>query len=272
MIDISIVIVTYNSAKQIATLLSSIAKSADKLSKEIIIIDNASSDQTLKKIKEHKLKLKLVEGKTNQGFSKSVNQAIKLSTGNYILLLNPDTKLLPSSIALLYEFAITHPALGAVCPRLLNMNKKPQASVYKFPTIINAILRYFFGFKTFYDKYLPKTTTKIDVGIMAAMLIPKSVLEKVGLLDERFFLYYEDIEFCARLKKFKFPVYYYPKAKVMHVHGASGNFKSHHQSPLLKSAHIYHGRLYSDLLNLTLFIGQKWQKILKLISLPFHRS
>ncbi|OQA82547.1 MAG: N-acetylglucosaminyl-diphospho-decaprenol L-rhamnosyltransferase [Microgenomates group bacterium ADurb.Bin238] len=98
---------------------------------------------------------------------------------------------------------------------------------------------------------------------MAAMLIPRSTIDTVGVLDERFFLYYEDIEFCRRLKKHRLPLYYLPQAKVKHAHGASGHFRSHLDSPLLKSAQIYHGRVYSTLLNLTLLLGQKWQKFIR---------
>jgi GT2 family glycosyltransferase len=98
---------------------------------------------------------------------------------------------------------------------------------------------------------------------MAALLVPKSVINQVGGLDERFFLYYEDIEFCRRLHQHNLPVYYLPKAKVKHIHGASGNFGSHLKSPLLKSAQTYYGPTYSAILNIVLWIGHKWQVILR---------
>ena len=98
---------------------------------------------------------------------------------------------------------------------------------------------------------------------MAAFLIPRSTINEVGSLDERFFLYYEDVEYCRRLHIHNLPVYYLPDAKVKHIHGASGNFVFHLKSPLLASAKIYYGSLYSAILNLVLWIGHKWQVILR---------
>lgn len=267
-VDLSIIIVTYNSEPQIGRLLDSIQKSKDKLYKEVIIIDNASQDKSREVIKKHPLKTIFIASSNNVGFSKSVNQGIKKSLGKYILLLNPDTVLKTNTLQKLFEFAEATPQLGAVAPALLDPDGKPQASVFKFPNIFNAILRYFFNQKEAYGKYLPTASpagslpAAVDVAIMAAFLIPKVVLEKVGLLDERYFMYYEDIEFCRQLKKNQLSVYYLPSAKVNHVHGASGKFTSHAASPLLKSAQTYHGKLYSDLLNLVLNLGQKYQKLL----------
>jgi len=109
----------------------------------------------------------------------------------------------------------------------------------------------------------------VQVAVMAAILIPRTTIEKVGLLDERFFLYYEDIEYCARLKKSKLLIYYLLDAKIKHVHGASGKFASHLCSPLAKSAQIYYGKTYSQILNSVLWLGQKYQLVL---SKFFYRS
>lgn len=260
-IDLSLIVVTYNSADNIGQLLSSIKKSTDKLAKEVVIVDNASSDDTVKVISQHPYKAKLIKSTQNKGFAKAVNQAIKSSRGKYVMLINPDTALVGKCLDTLYTFAEKTTPLGAVAPRLLNFDNKPQASIYHFPTITNAFLKYFLGFNNRYGKYLPSKTQKVEVAIMAAFLIPRTTLEKVGLLDERFFLYYEDIEFCKRLWKKRLPIYYLHSAKVKHISGASGHFKSHLESPLLKSAQIYHGRVYSKLLNLVLLIGQKYQRL-----------
>lgn len=262
--DLSIIIVTYNSSQHIAPLLNSIKKSPDRLKKEVIVVDNASGDNSAKLAQAHPLKPKVISSKTNHGFSKAVNLAIKASSGQHLLLLNPDTRLVGNCIRFLYNFAVKTSPLGAVSPRLLGLNGRPQASVFRFPTILNAIRHYFFNCQNCFGKYLPPNkTTKVDVAVMAAMLIPRSTIDAVGVLDERFFLYYEDIEFCRRLKKHRLPLYYFPKAKVKHAHGASGHFRSHLDSPLLKSAQTYHGQPYSALLNFTLLLGQKWQKFIR---------
>jgi len=260
--DLSLIIVTYNSASHITGLLDSIKKSKDKLKKEIIIIDNASADNSADLASKHSLKPTVIRSKSNLGFSKAINQGIKKSTGDYLMLLNPDTRLVGNCLSALYQFAQKTRPLGAVAPRLQDLNGKPQPSVFRFPTLLNAFRQYFLGHKNRFGKYLPPNkTTTVDVAVMAAFLLPRTTIKTVGLLDERFFLYYEDIEFCKRLKKASLPIYYYPAAKVKHAHGASGHFKSHLDSPLLKSAQIYHGETYSNLLNLTLLLGQKWQKI-----------
>lgn len=262
--DLSIIIVSYNSANHLPGLLSSIKSSKDKLRKEVVVVDNASSDDSIKVAKAHPLKPKVIVSNQNQGFSKGVNLAMKHSSGKYILLLNPDTRVIGDAINKLYSFALTKNNLGAVVPRLLNSDGKPQASVYKLPTILNAIKKDFLGIKNSFGKYLPSNSTQIvEVAVMAAFLTPRSTYEQVGGLDERFFLYYEDVEYCRRLKNLNLPIYYLPSAKIKHAHGASGNFKAHLQSPLLASSHIYFGKFYSHLLNTTLWIGHKWQVILR---------
>jgi GT2 family glycosyltransferase len=262
--DLSIIIVTYNSEKEISVLLNSIKKSKDKLIKEIIIIDNFSQDETLIMLKKYQYQIQLIESKTNLGFSKAVNLGIKKSRGEYLLLLNPDTQVKIGCLDKLVQFAKESKPLGAVVPRLINPDGRPQASAFHFPSIFNAIRAYFFNQKEYYGKYLPPNKiNQLEVAVMAAFLIPRSTIEKVGLLSEKFFLYYEDIDYCRRLHQNKLPLCYLPTAKVIHVHGASGNFRSPQNSPLSKSARIYHGEIYFIVLNLVLQIGQKWQKLLK---------
>lgn len=263
-IDLSIIIITYNSEKHIVDLLNSIKKSKDKLNKETIIIDNFSQDETVKTLKKYQSQIQLIESKTNLGFSKTVNQAIKISNGKYIFLINPDTQIKSNCLEILFQFAEKTKPLGAIAPKLISSDGKPQASAFHFPSIINAIRAYFFNQKEYYGKYLPlNKISQLEVAVMAAFLIPKATIEKVGLLSEKYFLYYEDIDYCRRLKKTNLPLYYLPSAKVIHLHGASGHFKSHLDSPLAKSAIIYHGQIYFFFLNLILKLGQKWQKLIK---------
>jgi len=264
--DLSIITVGYKSEETIVPFLDSIKKSKDGLKKEIIVVDNYPADRGAELARKHSLKPTVLINTENVGFSKAINKGIKSAKGKYILIINPDTKIIGLALKTLFDFAEKHPVLGAVAPKLLYNDGKIQPSCYMFPTIGNAIKHYFFGCKNCFNKYYPgNRTTKVDVAVMAAFLVPKTTIDQVGGLDERFFLYYEDVEFCRRLAKYKLPVYYHPKAKVMHIHGASGSFTSHLSSPLAKSAEIYHGRLGSKFLNAVLFIGQKWQKILKKI-------
>jgi GT2 family glycosyltransferase len=259
--NISIITIPYKSEKHIGPLLDSIKKSKDGLTKQIIVIDNYGQDKSAQIAKKHPTKPIVLEPGENLGFAKAANLGLKKATGDYILLINPDTTLVGNSLKYLYDFASQTKPLGAVAPKLIFPNNKAQPSVMKFPNIWNAFKHYFLGCKDSFGKYLPKeSVAKVEVAVMAALLIPKEVIEKVGGLDERFFLYYEDVEFCKRLAKAKLPIYYLSKAKVRHVHGASASFVSHLKSPLAKSAKTYHGELGSFLLNSVLWAGQKWQK------------
>lgn len=264
MIELSIVIVTYNSEKQIGLLLDSIYKDRGNIYLEVIVVDNHSADASLPVAKNHKIKPDCIQMGSNSGYSAAVNKGFKNAKGEFFLILNPDTVVLKGTLKKLLDFAKNISPLGAVAPRLLNPDGKPQASVIKFPTITNAIKYYFFNCPNCFNKYLPGNRLQtVEVAVMAAFLIPKTTYDSVGGLDEKFFLYYEDVDYCHRLFLKKLPVYYLPTARIKHLHGASGHFKSHLSSPLLASAGLYHGILYSDVLNFILWAGQKWQKLIK---------
>jgi len=264
MIDLSIITATYNSEKNINLLLDSIYKERTKLTLEVIVVDNNSIDRSADLSEKHKLKPKVIRNKENLGFSKAVNRGLKEASGENILLLNPDTLPVGLAIKRLLDFAKAHPDMGAVAPALLNLDGAVQPSCFRFPTIWNAIRRDFFGCKNCFGKYYPgKRTTQVDIAVFAAFLTPIQVMKRIGGLDERYFLYYEDIEYCRQLKKLNLPVYFYPAPKVKHIHGASGNFASHLQSPLLASSKVYYGPLYARLLHAALWFGHKWQVILR---------
>ncbi|KKT40316.1 hypothetical protein A3K29_02890 [Candidatus Collierbacteria bacterium RIFOXYB2_FULL_46_14] len=263
-VELSIITVGYKSEDTIVPFLDSIQKNRDKITKEIIVVDNYPGDKGADKAQKHPLKPTVIRNTENIGFSKAINQGIKICHGEYVLIINPDTRIVGSALKYLLDFARKTSKLGAVAPRLLNNDGNIQPSCFKFPTIWNAIRYYFFGCKDCFNKYNPgDEITTVDVAVMAAFLVPKSVIDYVGGLDERFFLYYEDVEYCRRLRQFGLPVYYLPKAKVQHAHGVSGNFTNHLKSPLARSAQIYHGVLGSALLNFVLRVGQRWQKIIK---------
>ncbi len=262
--ELTIIVVGYRSEKTIGPFLDSIQKNRDKIKKEVIIIDNYPADKGADIAEKHSLKPTVIRNSENVGFSKAVNQGAKIAKGKYILLINPDTRIVGSALKYLMDFAQKTSHLGAVAPRLLNYDGSIQPSCSKFPTIWNAIKYNFLGCKNCFKKYNPgDSVTTVEVAVMAAFLVPKSIFNEVGGMDERFFLYYEDIEFCRRLYRQGLPVYYLPQAKVQHVHGASGNFVFHLKSPLLQSAKTYYGPFYSAVLNAVLWVGHKWQVILR---------
>lgn len=240
--EVSIVIVNYKSFDLLADCITSIYKKTSGVNYEIIIVNNSPEES--KSIKGKFPDVSLIINKENLGFAKAVNQGIKVAEGNYYFLLNPDTRLKNNAIKTLLNFAKKQKMLGAVGAMLLNPNGTPQPSCFNLPTIKNAILEYWFGKKGKYDKFLPSSDQpiKVEATVGAAILIPRSSIEKIGLFDEIFFMYYEDLEWCKRAKKYGFDIYWNPDAKVIHVHGASaGKNPGLAYKRLVQSSKIYHG-------------------------------
>lgn len=232
--ELSIIIVNYKTPELTSQCVASIKKYPPKIKYEVIVIDNTFD---------------------NVGFAKGNNKGIKKAKGKYILLLNSDTEVKKDSIQKLWEFAKSHPNAGVVASRLLNADGSIQPSVFRFPTIWMAIRQYWFGEKNLLDKYIPTTPT-VEVAVMAAFLITPKCLSKVGLLNEKYFMYFEDFDYCRRIKEAGLKIYYVPDAKVVHYHGASG---SSDWKRLIPGSIIYHGIVKHYILYFILWTGQKLQ-------------
>ena len=267
MTDVSIIIVNYNTKELVLDCLRSIQNEGSRLNKEIIIVDNASVDgslQTFKKID----RIKLIINKKNLGFAKASNQGIETAKGKSILLLNSDTKVKKGFLQKLEDFTEKIEDAGVVGPRLLNINGSVQKSVMHFPTILRAIREYWLNQKGKYELYIPecKDFCEVDAVVGAVFWITKKAIKKVGFLDERYFMYFEDLEYCRRVRNAGLKVYYFPLAEVVHYHGVSGKnvVKPELQwQRLIPSSKIYNGILKHYLINFILWSGQKWQSLLK---------
>ncbi|MGD8744499.1 MAG: glycosyltransferase family 2 protein, partial [Candidatus Woesebacteria bacterium] len=218
-VDLSIIIVSFNTKKLTLACIDSIVKNTKGVGYEIIAVDNASTDESVASLKNLNLKkgvLKVIENDENRGFASANNQGIKKSGGEYVLLLNSDTQVKKGSIESLLSFAEKKEDAGAVVPKLLNSDGSTQPSVFRFPTIKGAVRQYFLQGENYLDKYYPagKEPTVVDATVMAALLITPKALEKVGFLDERYFMYFEDLDYCRRIKEGGLKVYYYPDSEV----------------------------------------------------------
>jgi GT2 family glycosyltransferase len=257
--DLSIVIVNYNTAELTNKAISSIVETHPKVKYEIIVIDNASSRgfKTTRKVN-------LIENNENLGFAKANNQGIEVAKGEYILLLNSDTIAKKGAIDALYNFAKENKEAGVVGARLLNTDGSIQSSVFRFPTVTRAIRQYFLGEKSLLDKYAPQgiIPVEVDAVVGAAFLITPSALAKLKKLNEKYFMYFEDLDYCRSVKRVGLKVYYLPSAEIVHIHGASGGKTSY----LVKASKVYHGVIGHYILNTVLWIGQKWQKFLKTLN------
>ena len=230
--DLSVIIVNWNTKKLLEDCLRSIFKFTKNVSFEVVVVDNGSSDGSQAMVKKKFPQVKLIPNKDNLGFAKASNQGIKLATGKYILLLNSDTYLIENSFKKLLDDARSlGEKLGAMGPLLLNEDRSIQQSVGFFPNIPQI-----FWWMTFFDD-LPggtflkpyhvdhdsfyKSEHEVDWVTGAVFLIPKKVIEKAGMLDEKIFMYGEDFEWCFRIKKAGFKVYFSPAAKIVHIGGGS---------------------------------------------------
>jgi GT2 family glycosyltransferase len=242
------------------------------LSFEVLLTDNGSNDgsvEAFKKIKEEKYwknRFTLILNNSNIGYAKANNQGIKKAKGKYILLLNNDTIVHKDSLQNLLKFAEKTPDAGVIGSKLLNIDGTLQMSCYHFPTIKNAIKEYWFNQKGLFEKFAPKgdVPVTVDSVVGAAFLITPEARKKVGILDERYFAYFEDIDYCRQTWKKGLKVYYLPDSVITHYHGAT--FKklaneSERWKKLIPSSKVYHGTIKHYVINAVLWLGQKWQKL-----------
>ncbi len=279
---LSIIIVNYNTKELLKNCLKPMADDQWLMNNgEIIVVDNNSTDgskENLKKMtngqwlmtKEGKKdqssiinhqSLKVIFNDRNLGFAKAVNQGISKSDGEYILLLNTDTQVNSGDIEELIDFAKTNSQAGIVAPRLLNSDGTIQPSCYKLPTIKGAVEKFWFGKENSFGKYTPKSNQPVEVeaAVGAVWLLPRSTIKKVGLFDEKYFLYYEDIDYCRRLKQAGLKVFYLPQVKITHLHGASGKKLGDKPNKwLIESSKKYHGTIKHHLINFIIWSGQKF--------------
>jgi len=230
---LSIIIVSYNVKDYLRQCLRSIYRSnLDTISFEIIIIDNDSHDGTIKEIEKDFNKVIFKKNKKNYGFSKAVNTGIKKANGEFLCILNPDIIIKENTFSTLIEFCENTENIGCVGPKILNANGTIQHSCKRsFPTPLNAIPRLLgldkiFLKNKFFGKYnLTYLDTdkihKVDAISGAFMFFNKELINKVGLFDEAFFMFAEDIDLCHRIKDLGYDIYYNPNTEIIHYKGES---------------------------------------------------
>jgi GT2 family glycosyltransferase len=230
--DLSVIIVNYNVRHYLEQCLDSVIKASENVKCEIFIVDNNSSDGSCQMVKSLFPQVKLISNQENYGFSAANNQAIRLSEGKFILLLNPDTLVEEESFTRCLAFMNEHPEAGATGVRMLNGNGKllPE-SKRALPTPGTAFFKmagfsFLFPHSGFFNRYYlghldSSATTETEVISGAFMFIRKEVLNKTGLLDETFFMYGEDIDLSYRILKAGYKNFYFPEVRIIHYKGES---------------------------------------------------
>lgn len=240
-IDLSIIILNYNTKNLLRECLRSVGEAkADGFAYEIIVVDNASTDGSVKTIKKEFSEVKLIISRKNLGFAAGNNLAIPHALGRYILFLNPDTIVLPTTILIMIKFMSQHPEAGAATCRVeLPSGKLDEACHRGFPTPWNAFCHFsglekiFPKIKLFSGYYLGYLSLdkahEIDSGCGAFLMVRRQAGERVGWWDEDYFWYGDDLDFCYRIKNSGWKIFYVPKVKIIHYKGVSSGIKKQSQ-------------------------------------------
>ncbi|OGM57099.1 hypothetical protein A2955_01965 [Candidatus Woesebacteria bacterium RIFCSPLOWO2_01_FULL_37_19] len=266
-VELSIVIINYKTSGLTLRLIESIYENSGLSNDdyEIVVLDNASEEELGERISKRFPKVKFIQNKVNVGFAKGVNNAIDFTRGRYILLLNSDIEVNKEAIKNILDTADKFEEQAVIAGKLILPDGTIQNSCYKIPTLLGAIREYLLGRKNDYSLFSPNAdkAVRVEGSVMACLLIPRKILNMVGKLSEEYFMYYEDIEFCSRLKKVEVPLIYDSGALFKHQHGASSKvFGDNKSKELLKnSAKIYHGRIKYWFLTAILWLGQKMKRL-----------
>jgi GT2 family glycosyltransferase len=230
---VSLCIVSWNVRDDLVTCLESLVDAASGVQAEVIVVDNASADDTAEVIRRRFPDVRLICNEANRGFAAATNQAMAAASGEYLLLLNPDTILPPQALGELLTVADAHPEAGIVVPKLLNADGSLQQSCRRFPTPAAALFRH-----TILGRLFPRNRwaaeyvmaewgheelREVDWASGACMLVRRDLYEAIGPLDEGFYWGSEDVDYCYRAHAAGRKVLYAPRPAIVHRIGASTN-------------------------------------------------
>jgi GT2 family glycosyltransferase len=256
-LDVSIVIVNWNAMRHLENCLNSLS-TPNGYTQEIILVDNASTDGSPEMAANSYPQVKLIRNKTNFGFARANNIGIAQSTGRYVCLVNSDVVVLEDCIKNMIKFLDQNPRGGMAGPRILNPDGTLQPRCRHFPTVWNNLcqafgLNYIFPKSVFFSEPFMKywahdDIRKVDIITACLCMVRRAALNDVGLLDEEFFFYGEDVDWCKRFKKADWDIVFYPHAQAIHFGGASSarapiRFYIELQKADLRYWRKHHGRI-----------------------------
>ncbi|HRY63514.1 MAG TPA: glycosyltransferase family 2 protein, partial [Patescibacteria group bacterium] len=228
--DLSIIIVSWQVKDLLQKCLGSLYQYTSGLKFEVFVVDNNSLDGTIEMVRQEFPQVNLIVNTQNLGFARANNQALKLSAGRHVLLLNPDTEFFDNALGQIVELMDKNREWGIAGCKILNPDKTIQSSVRRFPgwfdqTLVLLKLHHLKFFKKSLNKYWAKdfdyeTVSVVDQVMGAFFMIRHSVLDQLGLWDEKYFYWFEEVDYCRRAKDAGFQVVYTPDPVIIH-HGAA---------------------------------------------------
>ncbi len=270
MFSISIVIVSWNVSALLLDCLSSIFASPTGALSEVIVVDSASADDTVSLVQQRFPQVRLIALSENVGFARANNIGLAAASGDFILLLNPDTRILGDAIGDLARYLRHHPDVGIVGPHTLNQDGTHQSTRRRFPTVLTGIFE-----STWFQSYAPRSVlehyyvldasddadaVQVDWVQGSALMLRRVVYEQVGGLDEGYFMYSEELDFCKRARARGWDVVYLGQVYLVHLGGKSAqqvHFASQvafHKSKI-RYFYKHHGKFAAFLVRLFIFIS-----------------
>ncbi len=271
--DLSIVIVSWNVRDLLQTCLESLRPAWERTWAEVIVVDNASTDGTPDLVRDHYPAVRLIANLANRGFGAANNQGMAAASGRYILLLNPDTVVLPGALETLVGFLEAHPRVGLAAPRLLNPDGSLQRNAFRFPGLVQVALDLFPIHPRLRDSALngryrrePQATGPfaIDHPLGAALLVRCEIWQQTGGFDEDYFMYAEEVDWCWRIHKAGWMIWQVPEARIIHYGGQSTRQVPDWMFIELWRARFrffrrYHGLFYQAMVRLLVRLGMLWR-------------
>ena len=275
MTDLSVIIVNWNVRDLLRRCLRSLYSSATEsgLAVQVIVVDNGSTDGSVEMVRSAFPAVHLIVNRDNRGFPAANNQGLAVAQGRYSLILNPDTEIVGDALATLVAFADAHPDVGIVGPQLLNPDGTVQSSRRRFPTLATAFFE-----STWLQRYGPRRILEhyyvldrpddrvqdVDWLYGAAFMARREAVAQVGLLDEGYFMYSEELDWCRRFRDAGWRVVYLPTAQVIHYGGKSSEQviaarHIHFQTSKVRYFRKYHGRMAAEALRWFLLGNYLWQ-------------
>ena len=283
--DLSVVIVNYQTFELTKNTINSIFKYDYPFTYEIIVVDNASNDDSLARLQDYfKDKVTFIASKENNGFAAGNNQALRIANGKYVLLLNSDTIVWENTLENIYGYMEKHTDVGACgCRVLLENGELDKACKRSFPNVKNSFFRLFhIPTNSKDDNYnlndLPDDEIyEIDCLTGAFMFMRAETLDETGFLDETFFMYGEDIDLCYRIKKAGWKIIYYGESIITHLKGASSKKQKNKLIyEFYRAMYIYYKKHHADessfITNIVVYIGIAVLCILKLFLNLFKKK